>query len=314
MRKNPNRKNYKKPKSIRGGIKTRTSRNNTYSNNWWSLHWIKILESNIDSVRLSRGKTYARKGQVANITIDTGLVTAFVQGTREKPYQIKLGFQTVTDAQMGFLLLRFKEKASFAAKLLTMEMPKETEEAFAEVGMELFPNKGELSRFKCTCSDFITPCKHIAAVLLLMAEGIGENPLLLLKLRGLDRQRLLNQLTSEMRIYDDTIFEEYNDAFEKNAPFIYISGGTDSLEKNSKILKEELPLDKDWYSRGQSPVLSSEENNYNYAMALERMNNFPFWRGEKSFLKTLVPYYDKAMDKAFKIMLGEKISRQARKT
>ena len=64
------------------GIKTRTSRGRLYTSNWWSRRWMKILESCIDSSRFARGKTYARKGQITNIKIEPGLVTAFVQGTR----------------------------------------------------------------------------------------------------------------------------------------------------------------------------------------------------------------------------------------
>ena len=73
---------YKKPRETKCGIKSRTARGHAYGSNWWSRRWVEIMEQCIDSGRLARGKSYARKGQVVNIHIEPGLVTAFVQGSR----------------------------------------------------------------------------------------------------------------------------------------------------------------------------------------------------------------------------------------
>ena len=86
---------YTKPLSTKGGIKSRVNRGRFHGSNWWSLRWMEILESSIDAARLSRGRSYARRGQVVDIEIEPGLVTASVQGTRKKPYQIRLGFETL---------------------------------------------------------------------------------------------------------------------------------------------------------------------------------------------------------------------------
>ena len=96
-----------KPLSTKGGIKSRVSRGHFHGSNWWSLRWMEILESSIDAARLSRGRSYARRGQVVDIEIEPGLVTASVQGTRKKPYQIRLGFETLTD-EWASLLFRFR--------------------------------------------------------------------------------------------------------------------------------------------------------------------------------------------------------------
>lgn len=298
--------NYAKAKTTRGGIKSRTRRGRLHSSNWWSRRWMVILESCIDKSRLSRGKTYARKGQVTNIKIEPGLVTAFVQGRREKPYQTKLGFQTVSEIQKELLLLRFRERASFAAKLLAMEMPEEMEIAFTEAGIPLFPNRNAILRFKCSCPDDTTPCKHIVAVLLLLAEVIDENPFLLLKLRGLDRQKLIKHLTSETVSNESEEFNDFDRDYMEDLNSVSISGGTDMNE--SKIVESEktLPLDKGWYGNGQQLTLFTKEDSHKHIVAIEIMNNFPFWRGEKSFLKTVAPYYERAINKAMKILIGEK--------
>ncbi len=82
-------------------------------------------------MRLARGRSYARRGQVVDIEIEPGLVTASVQGTRKKPYQIRLGFEILSDEAKALLLFRFRERSSsFAARLLAGEMPEEMEKSF----------------------------------------------------------------------------------------------------------------------------------------------------------------------------------------
>ena len=76
---------YKKPRETRCGIKSRTARGHAYGTNWWSRRWVTVIEQCIDAARISRGKSYARRGQVVSISIEPGLVTAFVQGTRKTP-------------------------------------------------------------------------------------------------------------------------------------------------------------------------------------------------------------------------------------
>ena len=166
---------YKKPRETRCGIKSRTARGHAYGTNWWSRRWVTVIEQCIDAARISRGKSYARRGQVVSISIEPGLVTAFVQGTRKTPYQIRLGFETVTPDARELILFRFRERAAFTAQLLAGEMPDEIEQIFKESGTPLFLNKNALRRFKCSCPDDATPCKHIIAVLLLLGEELEDN-------------------------------------------------------------------------------------------------------------------------------------------
>ena len=141
---------YTKPLSTRGGIKSRVNRGRFHGSNWWSRRWIEILEGSIDSARLARGRSYARRGQVVDIDIEPGLVTASVQGTRKKPYQIRLGFEILSEEAKALLLFRFRERSSFAATLLAGEMPEEMEKVFKEAGTGLFPSKSALRRYKCS--------------------------------------------------------------------------------------------------------------------------------------------------------------------
>jgi uncharacterized Zn finger protein len=300
---------YRKPLAARGGIKLRTRRGRAVGSNWWSRRWMEIITGCIDAARIVRGRSYARKGQVLGIEIEAGLVSASVQGSRQKPYLIKLGFATISDEARELLRFRFRERASFAAKLLAGEMPEEIEGAFAEAGVPLFPLKSEIRRFKCSCPDDATPCKHIIAVLLILGEVFDDDPFLLLKLRGVDKEALINLLTTESRVTyeDEAAGSGEEEEWGGDGAVNVISGGSD--ENNETAAAEEaksLPLDENWYHSElpQFPGVDAEQPSR--AAALEVLNEFPFWRGEHPFRATLTPYYERAAIHAMEIITGEK--------
>ena len=240
---------YTKPLSTRGGIKSRVNRGRFHGSNWWSRRWIEILEGSIDSARLARGRSYARRGQVVDIDIEPGLVTASVQGTRKKPYQIRLGFEILSEEAKALLLFRFRERSSFAATLLAGEMPEEMEKVFKEAGTGLFPSKSALRRYKCSCPDDAVPCKHIIAVLLLLAEVFDDDPFLLLKLRGVNREGLINLLTLETSGDNEELNYEEDETWEDGDGSV-ISGGSDNAAENiTDTYKngEECPSYSKWY-------------------------------------------------------------------
>ncbi len=295
---------YSKPRETKGGIRLRTKRGRMTSSNWWSGRWMRILDECIDSGRLSRGRSYARKGQVTNIEISPGRVIAFVQGTKKTPYRISLVFETVSEEAKEMLLMRFREHSSFAARLLAGEMPKEMEAAFMEAGIPLFPKRAEMRRFRCTCPDSTVTCKHMVAVLLLMAEVIDDDPFLLLKLRGIDRERLIALLTSETSSENQESESDGGSYFEDWDCEGEVIGG---CEVDEAADTDVPPADDKWFG-GDVPVISYTEDSARRLSALEVMNDFPFWRGEVPFRKTLTPCYERAANRAFEILTGEKKS------
>ena len=299
---------YTKPLSTRGGIKSRVNRGRFHGSNWWSRRWIEILEGSIDLARLARGRSYARKGQVIDIEIEPGLVTASVQGTRKKPYQIRLGFETLSEEAMGLLLFRFRERSSFAARLLAGEMPDEMEKVFKEAGINLFPSKSALRRYKCSCPDDVAPCKHIVAVLLLLAEVFDDDPFLLLKLRGVNREVLINLLTLETSVEDADIIYEDDKEWEDEESSV-ISGGSDCVVEIISGEREDVELETlyaKWYGEELPEFKYDVDEKESNIAALEIINEFPFWRGEMPFRQSLSQYYERAANSAEEILTGEK--------
>ena len=176
-----------------GGIRAR-SRRGAIGEQWWSRRFISVLESYGMSGRLARGRSYARAGQVLDFALAQGKVTARVQGSRPRPYQVRIGVLPLTTAQWRRVQDRLAGQALFRAKLLAGEMPHEIEEVFAECGTPLFPRSAADLDMHCSCPDWGVPCKHLAAVCYVLAEEFDRDPFGMLAWRGKARDELLAAL------------------------------------------------------------------------------------------------------------------------
>ena len=153
-----------------------------------------MLESYGMSGRLARGRSYARAGQVLDFELSQGKVTARVQGSRPRPYQVRIGVLPLTTAQWQRVQQRLAGQALFRAKLLAGEMPHEIEEVFADCGTPLFPRLASDLDMRCSCPDWGVPCKHLAAVCYVLAEEFDRDPFAMLAWRGKGRDELLAAL------------------------------------------------------------------------------------------------------------------------
>jgi uncharacterized Zn finger protein len=182
-----------KPRKAVGGIKARSKRG-AIGAQWWSRRFIDVLESFGMQTRLARGRNYARTGQVLNLDIATGYVTAQVQGSRVKPYKVVLTVDPLTKPQWRTVEQALAARAVFRARLLAGEMPAEIEEIFADCGTPLFPRSARDLAMSCTCPDWEVPCKHVAAVCYVLAEAFDDDPFEMLAWRGKGREDLLAAL------------------------------------------------------------------------------------------------------------------------
>jgi uncharacterized Zn finger protein len=179
-----------RPRPVEGGLKARSTRG-AIAQTWWSERFIEVLEDIGIGNRLQRGRAYARKGQVISIDVDPGSVTAKVQGSRPRPYRVRIGIPAFGKAEWAQVERALAGDAWYAAKLLSGEMPEDIEQVFALLGLSLFPAAaGELS-LDCSCPDQAVPCKHLAATFYLLAESFDEDPFAILAWRGRDREDLL---------------------------------------------------------------------------------------------------------------------------
>jgi uncharacterized Zn finger protein len=246
------------PREAKGGIKAHSQRG-AFVDKWWGKRWIKVLESFGIGARLQRGRAYARRGQVIDLHIGSdGEITARVQGSRPAPYEVALQLLTFSVPEWERVAVALSERPAYMAKLLAGEMPEEIEEAFAQAKLSLFPATQDDLETECSCPDWSNPCKHIAAVYYLLAEAFDQDPFLLFKLRGMDRESLLQ---------------------------LVLGAGQQEEEGESGMPPgEPLPSDAVQFWGGAEPELVDLGETTlptAWAVLAKRLGAFPFWRGSR---------------------------------
>jgi uncharacterized Zn finger protein len=274
-----------KPRAAKGGIKAQNKRG-AFGTSWWAKRWIAVLESFNIGARLSRGRSYARNGQVLSIDVQSGEVTAKVQGSMPKPYAVTINVAELSKKEWDKLLRVLSSQALYVAKLLAGEMPQEIEEVFTGAGLSLFPQELDDLQTECSCPDYSNPCKHIAAVYYLLGEEFDRDPFLLFRLRGLEREELSKRLTAA------------------GAP----APATAPAAPEPAAKGEPLPLDAaTFWGSGAVPadVYGDVKCAATPAALPRRLGGFPFWRGHEHFLDALEPIYRAARETGVRTFAGE---------
>ena len=175
------------------GVATRSQRG-AFVESWWAERWVAALERLITPLRLARGRTYARSGQVLSIQEESGTFLAEVQGSRRAPYRVTVGLAPLSDEAWERVVAELARRPDLAASLLAGEMPRDIDEVFAGARAALFPTKPDHLRLTCSCPDKAAVCKHIAATCYLLGEQLDEDPFLLFRLRGQGQDEVLEGL------------------------------------------------------------------------------------------------------------------------
>ncbi|MEV0216685.1 SWIM zinc finger family protein [Micromonospora sp. NPDC050695] len=184
---------YGRPRRVDGGLRARSARG-AIGRSWWSRRFLEVLESFALGTRLTRGRSYARAGQVLRLDIAPGRVSAEVQGSRPRPYEVSIALSPFPAALWTRIEEELAGQAFFSARLLAGDLPDELEELFVAAGAPLFPAGVDELTQRCNCPDFAVPCKHLAATFYLLAEAFDADPFELLHWRGRSRAQLLDAL------------------------------------------------------------------------------------------------------------------------
>ncbi len=182
-----------RPRPVEGGIQISSTRGQV-ARTWWSGRFLAVVESLGVGGRLSRGRSYARAGQIVSLDVGAGGAVAQVQGSRPRPYRARIGVPALGKAEWAQVLDALAADASYAATLLAGELPRDIEDVFARAGLSLFPAGPRDLVMDCSCPDPAVPCKHLAAVFYVLAERFDADPFQILALRGRDRAELLDDL------------------------------------------------------------------------------------------------------------------------
>lgn len=281
--------NYKPRIQAKGGIRAQSKRGD-FGTTWWGKRWVATLESFDIGARMGRGRSYARNGSVLSIDITSGEVKAKVQGSYPQPYKISIKLKAMPDSDWRKLAAALSKQAIFAAKLLAGEMPQEIEDVFNSADLALFPAKSRDLVTNCSCPDWSNPCKHIAAVYYLIGEEFDRDPFLLFKLRGMERTAFLKLLSASA----PTAAEPIEEAARALPP--------EPLKAAS--FWQAAPLPPDWLGEARTPPVN--------AAVLQRLGNFPFWRGAETLTEALTPVYAAVSARGLEVFVGSENAAEAR--
>ena len=161
---------------------------------WWGKAWNKNLEACAEySSGLGRGRSSVRSGAIIDLKISAGEVKALVQGSRAKPYEVTILIKTLNKNTWNQLTSACEGKLASLEELLAGNFPGAVEEMFMQRKTGLFPSPKEIE-FACSCPDWTSMCKHIAATLSGIGARFDEDPMLFFILRGVDSADLIKRV------------------------------------------------------------------------------------------------------------------------
>jgi uncharacterized Zn finger protein len=163
----------------------------TIAKTFWGKAWCDNLEAYSDfENRLPRGRTYVRNGSVIDLKIEPGKVRARVMGS--SLYQIEIGIAAVPQSHWKALAKECTGSIASLVELLQGKLSKAVMERICAPKTGLFPAPKDI-RFDCSCPDWATMCKHVAAVLYGVGARLDAQPELLFTLRQVDASELVTQ-------------------------------------------------------------------------------------------------------------------------
>lgn len=263
-----------KPRAVQGGVKAQTQRG-AMGKAWWSKRFLEAIERLDPGSRLQRGRTYARKGQVADLDVRPGRVTARVQGSRPKPYTVTITWSLFDDGSWAEVGEALRADPLIGARILNGELPEEVVAIFEAAEASLFPvRRGELQT-ACSCPDWSNPCKHVAAVFYLLAERLDQDPFLLLLVRGATRERLTGLLVAQAPQAPEG---DPLGASGDGAPPLAVRTAADAFPDDPSA----------FWAAGEAPQPPAPTPPPAPLPLVRRLGPFPFWRGRAPLLDTLL--------------------------
>ena len=279
-----------------------------YGTTPWGAWFLRMIESYDGDGRVSRGKSYANTGKVDSLVITGNKAAARVAGHYDPWYYISLTFPRISEPNR-----KKTEKilAEHPADLIALENGTMTErlvELFEAKDIRFIPRRWSLIESDCSCPDSASLCKHIAAVLYILAKEIDHDPRLLFQLAGID--------LAELR-------EKFKPATPEQAGYAANPSMTDAPATGNNSAANPRKAPQSGAGKNRSPAESEYE--HPVPLSLRRSDEpaqdvpaeLPRFPLEESFLPLIsallppfAPFYDDDLVAAFKELYHKLIIRQ----
>src|SRR5438477_7103950 len=163
---------------------------------FWGEAWCDNLERYSDYAnRLPRGRTYVRNGSVVDLQVAPGCVTALVSGSAI--YNVKVTVGPVAPDRWSAICRDCSGAIDSLVELLQGRLSKGVMTRLCQERTGLFPSPKDIL-FRCSCPDWASMCKHVAAVLYGIGARLDHQPELLFTLRKVDQQDLIAKAGSDL--------------------------------------------------------------------------------------------------------------------
>jgi uncharacterized Zn finger protein len=166
----------------------------TIAGSFWGKAWCDNLESYSDyENRMPRGRTYVRNGSVVDLQIAAGRVTAIVGGS--DVYQIDIEIDPLEKKVWRSLVRECGGQIASLVELLQGKLSQKVMEILARPKTGLFPSPKQI-RLSCSCPDWASMCKHVAAALYGVGARLDHDPEIFFTLRQVDKTELVSEAST----------------------------------------------------------------------------------------------------------------------
>jgi uncharacterized Zn finger protein len=154
--------------------------------------WLRMIETMMDTRAMQEGLLAAREGSVRSLLVEPGSITGPVQADAESSQDVAISITQIDEAGWQRLIEAMACEAVWAAKLLEGVVPDGLEDMFRGCGTPLVPIREQVQ------ATVQTPGRRtgwrIAALAWIAAERMHRDPLVILMIRGLSCEVLVERI------------------------------------------------------------------------------------------------------------------------
>lgn len=173
------------------------------AHSFWGKAWCGNLEAYRDyEYRLPRGRSYVRNGAVLDLAIQPGRITALVSGSAPRPYEVEIKIKALAKCHWARVKAQCGGAIGSLIELLEGRLSDRVMGIVTDPEQGLFPKPKEID-MTCSCPDWATMCKHVAAVMYGVGARLDAQPELLFALHHVDHNELIAE-AADLEVSRDT--------------------------------------------------------------------------------------------------------------
>lgn len=161
------------------------SRRGPIGTGWHAIALRTVFEGILGSQRSAAGRRIARADLVQWIDVDVETVRGAVEDELGSLQSPEISVTTVRPDDREAVLEVAVRHPALPVRLASGEYPQLIEKELEAIETPILPRSIVDLFFDCSCLDWPGPCKHVAALMFVLVETVDEDPVALLRWRGI---------------------------------------------------------------------------------------------------------------------------------